>query len=125
MNAKLRAGVLAACIAAAAGFASAVRADPPPPTRYPVSEQNFDLWCQEQQGLPPERCDKRLPQDDAAFKTYVDSISRYEVDYLKARQREADINRDILHDDPLDNPSTPGSTGGSTSTAIPGNAPPH
>ena len=34
---------------------------------YPVQEMNFDLWCQEQAGLPADRCDKRTAQDEAAF----------------------------------------------------------
>ena len=66
---------------------------------------NFDMWCQEEQHLPPERCDKRLPEDDAAFEAYVAKIQGYEVPYLQERQDKANMNRIILHNDPVDHPT--------------------
>ncbi|MBV9061928.1 MAG: hypothetical protein JOY77_03245 [Alphaproteobacteria bacterium] len=72
------------------------------PTRYNVQNMNFDMWCQEQQHLPPERCDKRLPQDDAAFSAYRAKIERYELPYLQEQQRQQQLNTGILHNDPVD-----------------------
>jgi len=73
----------------------------------PLHNINFDMWCQEQQHLPPERCDKRLPQDNEAFEAYVDKIQKYEVPYLEQRKQEEDFSRVILHNDPVDNPTKP------------------
>lgn len=72
------------------------------PTRYNVQEMNFDMWCQEQQHLPAERCDKRLPEDDAAFDAYRSKIERYEIPYLQQQQKQLQLNSDILHNDPVD-----------------------
>ena len=74
---------------------------------YPLHEMNFDMWCQEEQHLPPERCDKRLPEDDAAFQTYRNTIEHYEVPYLQRRDDEQNLNRVILHNDPVDHPTLP------------------
>jgi hypothetical protein len=74
---------------------------------YPLHEMNFDMWCQEQQHLPPERCDKRLPQDDAAFQAYSNKIENYEIPYLQHRQDEQTLNTTIIHNDPVDHPTLP------------------
>ena len=71
---------------------------------YDVKTMNFDLWCQEQAHLPVARCDKRTPEDEKTFETYRAQIERYEVPYLQQRQRELTINRDIMHNDQVDNP---------------------
>ena len=71
---------------------------------YDVKTMNFDLWCQEQAHLPAARCDKRTPEDEKTFETYRAQIERYEVPYLQQRQRDLSINRDIMHNDPVDNP---------------------
>jgi hypothetical protein len=71
---------------------------------YDVKTMNFDLWCQETQHLAPERCDKRLPEDEKVFEAYRAQIERYEVPYLQQQQRDLAIDRDILHNDPVDNP---------------------
>jgi hypothetical protein len=73
----------------------------------PLTNMNFDLWCQEEQNLPPTRCDKRLPQDDAAFEAYRAKIEKYEVPYLEQKQQEENFNRIILHNDPIDHPVQP------------------
>ena len=75
--------------------------------RYNVQNMNFDMWCQEQQRLPPERCDKRLPEDDAAFNAYRSKIERYEIPYLQEQQRRQRLNLGILHNDPVDHPDQP------------------
>lgn len=77
------------------------------PGRYNVQEMNFDMWCQEEQHLPPSRCDKRLPEDDAAFDAYRSKIERYEIPYLKEKQRQQQLNVGILHNDPVDHPDRP------------------
>lgn len=75
--------------------------------RYPVQEMNFDMWCQEEQHLPPDRCDKRLPEDDAAFNNYRDKVERYEIPYLKEQERRLKLSTGILHNDPVDHPDQP------------------
>ena len=37
---------------------------------YAVQTMNFDMWCQEQQHLDPDRCDKRTPGDEKDFEAY-------------------------------------------------------
>lgn len=71
---------------------------------YKVQEMNFDLWCQEQAGLPPERCDKRSAQDEAAFEAYRAKVEAYEIPYLQQKNKDLRIDRDILRGDPVDNP---------------------
>lgn len=105
MTVIVRRGVLTAL--AVVGFAACASAAERPVTHYDLKDINFDMWCQEQQNLPPDRCDKRLPEDEEAFKAYVDKMHGYELRYLQKRQREQEINRDILHNDPVDNPNDP------------------
>jgi len=71
---------------------------------YDVKTMNFDLWCQEEAQLPAERCDKRLPADEQTFEAYRDKIERYEIPYLQQKSNEADFDRNVLHNDPVDNP---------------------
>ena len=97
-------GIVAAFFAVAL-FATRVSAQSPGP--YALHEMNFDMWCQEQQHLPPDRCDKRLPQDDAAFQAYSNKIENYEIPYLQRRQDEQTLNRVIIHNDPVDHPTLP------------------
>ena len=71
---------------------------------YQVQEMNFDLWCQEQAGLPAERCDKRAAQDEAAFEAYRAKVEAYEIPYLQKKNEAARLDRDILRNDPVDRP---------------------
>jgi hypothetical protein len=71
---------------------------------YQVQEMNFDLWCQEQAGLPAERCDKRSAQDEAAFEAYRAKVEAYEIPYLQKKNEAARLDRDILRADPVDRP---------------------
>ena len=73
---------------------------------YQVTEMNFDLWCQEQAGLPAERCDKRSDVDEAAFEAYRSKVEAYEIPYLQEKGNAARLDRDILRNDPVDNPPT-------------------
>lgn len=73
---------------------------------YDVKTINFDLWCQEQAKLPPERCDKRLPEDEKKYEAFRDQVERYEIPYLQQKRNEEQIDRTILHNDPVDNPIT-------------------
>jgi hypothetical protein len=83
-----------------------------------LTEMNFDMWCQQEANLPPDRCDKRLPQDDARFSAYRKKIQDYEVPYLQQRQQNEHLNEVILHNDPVDHPTEPSQpTGPSTPTA--------
>lgn len=71
---------------------------------YQVTEMNFDLWCQEQAGLPAERCDKRSDVDEAAFEAYRSKVEAYEIPYLQQKDNAARLDRNILRADPVDNP---------------------
>src|ERR1700744_1277973 len=73
----------------------------------PLTEMNFDLWCQQEANLPPERCDKRLPEDDARFDAYRKKIEDYEVPYLQQREQNQHLNQVLLHNDPVDHPTEP------------------
>jgi hypothetical protein len=73
---------------------------------YDVKTMNFDLWCQEQQHLDPDRCDKRLPGDEKDFEAYRATIEHYEIPYLQEKQNAIALDRNILNKDPVDNPIT-------------------
>ena len=90
-------------LAATAAFVVRAGAQQP----YPLHEMNFDMWCQEERHLPAARCDKRTPDDDAAFQAYRAKIEKYEIPYQQERNYEQNLNRVILHNDPVDNPKTP------------------
>jgi hypothetical protein len=85
----------------------------------PLTNMNFDMWCQEERHLAPERCDKRLPEDNAAFEAYRAKIEDYEVPYLQERREKANMNQVILHNDPVDHPNKP-----ETPKAPPSDSPP-
>lgn len=77
-------------------------------TTYPVRRMDFDLWCTEQQHLPADRCDKRLPDDVQKFDAYRAVIERYEIPYLQDKEQRANFDRNVLHNDPVDrNPDDP------------------
>ncbi|HEX3430155.1 MAG TPA: hypothetical protein VHT03_04645 [Rhizomicrobium sp.] len=97
------AGLVLAVLATRVEGQSAPRGDQP----YPLYNMNFDMWCQEEQHLPAARCDKRLPEDDAAFQAYRNKIETYEIPYLQRKRDEQTINRVILHNDPVDHPTRP------------------
>ena len=99
---RVRTGVLiatAVCLTAVSVPASAQRNG-----NYRVQEMNFDLWCQEQAGLPAERCDKRTAQDEMAFEAYRAKVEAYEIPYLQQKQNAARLDTDILRNDPVDRP---------------------
>ncbi len=74
------------------------------PANYDVKTINFDLWCQEQAQLPPERCDKRLPEDEKTYEAFRQTIERYELSHLQDKQKEKSFDTNILHNDPIDQP---------------------
>jgi len=65
---------------------------------FNVQTLDFDLWCQQTQRYPQDRCAARRAEDVKAFEDYRSSIERYELDYLKQEQRDQDLrtrtNRD-------------------------------
>jgi hypothetical protein len=73
---------------------------------YPVEDTNFDLWCQEQAHLSPQRCDRRTADDERAFEDFQRQIDPYEIPYLRRKQAEFEFQRDVLENDPIDNPVT-------------------
>jgi len=58
------------------------------PLNYNVKTMSFELWCQDTQHYPSERCQARRPDDVAAFENYRRLIERYELDYLKRVQKD-------------------------------------
>jgi len=72
---------------------------------YQVTQMNFDLWCQEQARLPVDRCDKHTPQDIATFEAYRAKVEAYEIPYLQQKNNAARLDRNILRNDPVDNPT--------------------
>jgi hypothetical protein len=85
----------------------------------PLTEMNFDLWCQQEANLPPARCDKRLPEDDARFDAYRKKIQDYEVPYLQQREQNQHLNQVLLHNDPVDHPTDPSQPAGTDSATAP------
>ncbi len=77
-----------------------------PQQNYDVKTINFDLWCQEQANLPPERCDQRLPEDEKKFEAFRATIEKYELSHLKDKEREANFDKNVMHNDPIDEPIT-------------------
>lgn len=73
---------------------------------YDLKTMNFDLWCQETQHLAPDRCDKRLPSDEADFEAYRTKVEKFEIPYMKGRENGQQLDRVILHNDPVDKPVT-------------------
>ena len=69
------------------------------PLNYDVKTMTFELWCQETQRYPAERCSARRPADVRAFEGYRAAVERYELQYLKQVQRERQI-RDSINRDP-------------------------
>lgn len=98
---------LRACLFAAAAMAVCMARAEAQDSPYRLHEINFDMWCQEERHLPPERCDKRLPDDDQEYQAYVAKIESYEVPYLQRQRDEVNIDRVIVHDDPIDHPLQP------------------
>jgi hypothetical protein len=70
------------------------------PLNYDVKTMTFELWCQETQRYPAERCEARRPADVAAFESYRAAIERYELQYLIQVDRERQI-RDAVNRDPM------------------------
>ncbi len=93
-------GILVICALQIANTGSAQTIDLQPGGRqnYDVQSMNFDLWCQETQRYPVDRCDARLPADQREFEDYRALIERYELQYLMEQRRDAEaaerINRD-------------------------------
>jgi len=96
----MKSGFLVLILVAAAALPAAAQRN----SNYQVKEMNFDLWCQEQAGLPTERCDKRTPADIAAFEAYRAKVEAYEIPYLRAKNNAARLDTDILRNDPVDHP---------------------
>ena len=71
-----------------------------------VRGSNFDVWCQEHMQLPATRCDQRTPQDEKAYEAYRGAIGNYEESLRLKRQKQEQVDKTILHNDPIDNPQT-------------------
>jgi hypothetical protein len=73
---------------------------------YDLKPMNFDLWCQQTAHIAPDRCDKRLPEDNDAFEAYRAKIEAYEIPYLQQKNRDSRLQTELLHNDPLDRSAT-------------------
>ena len=73
---------------------------------FDVQPMNFDLWCQGTAHIAPDRCDKRLPEDNDAFEAYRAKIEAYEIPYLHQKNRDSRLQTELLHNDPLDRSAT-------------------
>jgi hypothetical protein len=93
-----------ALIVAAAGLVMVDPAAAQSSANRDLKTMNFDLWCQEHAALPPERCDSRTPEDESAFETYQTALEHYDTPYRSAQYDQGRVNRDIMNDDPIDNP---------------------
>ncbi len=93
-----------AAVAAALALPFAAAAQTPQSTTYDVKTINFDLWCQEVARIDPDRCDKRLPEDEQNFEAFRGTIEKYELSHLKDKQKEYNFDQNLLHKDPIDNP---------------------
>jgi hypothetical protein len=90
---------------------------------YDLKPMNFDLWCQETQHLAPDRCDKHLANDEAEFEAYRAKVEKYEVHYMRSRENGQQLDRAILHNDPVDNPVTQNPAAASQSPTTPATRP--
>jgi hypothetical protein len=90
---------------------------------YDLPTMNFDLWCQETQHLPAARCDKRTAHDEADFESYRAKVEKYEIPYLKSRENGQQLDRTILHNDPVDNPVSQDPSAASQSPSSPASPP--
>jgi hypothetical protein len=68
---------------------------------------DFDLWCTEEERLPYERCDKRLPEDVKKFEAYRAVIEHYEIPYLKEKDPALRLDGDLLGLDDDDSSAPP------------------
>ena len=110
-------------IIAAAAFAALVARASAQGGSLDLQPMNFDLWCQETQHLPAERCDKRTARDEADFEAYRAKVEKYEIPYLKGRQTGQHLDRAILHNDPVDNPVSQDPSAASQSPSSPSSPP--
>jgi hypothetical protein len=90
---------------------------------YNTQTLNFDLWCQETAHLPVDRCEKRTPEDEKTFEAFRDKVERYEIPYLQQQRNDIILDRNILHNDPVDNPVTQDPQSQSQSPGTPPKAP--
>ena len=95
--------VILTFLAMFSGVGSAVAQQESEPLK--LQSQNFDMWCQETQRLPPARCDQRSSADDAAFQAFSNRFETYEIENLRVQTRNDEINREIVHYDPVDRPT--------------------
>lgn len=68
---------------------------------------NFDIWCQEHEKLPAQRCDQRTPKDEKTYEAYRDKIGDFEESLRLKRQKRSEVDKTFLHNDPIDNPQSP------------------
>jgi hypothetical protein len=83
----------------AAAPASAQQGTNQPPSRLlDVRSMTFELWCQETQQYPAERCEERRAADVRMFEDYRTAVERYELQYLKDREDEQQAQQRVGSD---------------------------
>ena len=85
-------------------------------SHYAVKTMDFGIWCTEEAHLSADRCDKHLPEDMQKFEAYRAVIEKYEIPYLQEKDQKIQFDRDILHNDPIDQKPDDKSKAGNTST---------
>ena len=93
------------CVIAGAALAqapAATRSQPglanSPARTFDVRRMSFELWCQETQQYPVERCDKRQPADVKAFEDYRAAVERYEIQYQQQREQARAVQERLNRD---------------------------
>jgi len=84
------------------GLAAVATMAAPAQSTYPVHSLDFDIWCTEEQHIPYERCERRLPEDVAKFEAYREIVERYEIPYLQEKDLSLHFDKALLHNDPVD-----------------------
>jgi hypothetical protein len=74
---------------------------------YPSPKSISTCGARKRSICRPTRCDKRLPQDDADFEAFLKKYEKYEIPYLQRRDDSIELNKVILHNDPVDHPTEP------------------
>jgi hypothetical protein len=65
---------------------------------YDIQSENFDLWCQETERLPVERCNERRPEDVRTFEEHRAVVERFELQLLMDRERAAEAEKRVNRD---------------------------
>lgn len=89
--------VLLAGLIVAAAAPSAFAADVGT-TTFNVQNMTFDMWCQDTQRYPYDRCEVRRAEDVRDFEAYRSTVENYEIQYLQDRDRDQQLQLQLNRD---------------------------